>query len=112
VNQEPQNIAEVLLKKLSGLCVPEVKQPPSDIFLPSLADEMSGCSQCEESEDSDDDLDICSSTTSSDETNQLEGNSEPGFQPPMLPVLIFLHFHRAIVCLCESSLFTILDIGC
>jgi hypothetical protein len=26
--------------------------------------------------------------------------------------LIFLHFHRAIVCLCESSLFTILDIVC
>ncbi|CAM6034902.1 unnamed protein product [Sphagnum compactum] len=90
VNQEPQNIAQVLMMKLSGLCVPEVKQPPSHIFVPSLADEMSGCSQCEESEDNDDDLDICSSTTSSDDTNQLEGNSEPGFQPPMLPDL---HLH-------------------
>ncbi|CAK9210627.1 unnamed protein product [Sphagnum troendelagicum] len=87
------DIAQILMKKLSGLRVPEVRKL-REIAVPFAAadHDMSGCSECEESDQESDDDDLCSTTSSDPDNDQVEGNlsQDPFIQPPMLPDV---HFH-------------------
>jgi hypothetical protein len=100
------DIAQILMKKLSGLRVPEVRKL-REIAVPFAAadHDMSGCSECEESDQDSDDDDLCSTTSSDPDNDQVEGNlsQDPFIQPPMLPVLIFFCYILGMILFCSTS---------